>query len=83
MPVKVKVLYFAQAREIIGKYAEYFSLEMPTTAGGLLGRVIESHPSLLPLRPSLRVSINQELAEEGARINDGDEVGILPPVAGG
>jgi molybdopterin converting factor subunit 1 len=83
LPAKVKVLYFAQAREITGKHAEYFALEEPTTASELLSLVIESHPKLLPLRPSLRVSVNQELAEEGVFVSGGDEVGILPPVAGG
>jgi molybdopterin converting factor small subunit len=83
LPGKVKVLYFAQAREVTGKAAEYFFLDLPTSAGGLLGRVMESHPDLIPLKSTLRISVNRVLVEEGVRISDGDEVGILPPVAGG
>ena len=83
MAEKIKVLYFAHARDAAGKQVETVALEEPITAGELLTRLVESHPKLRQLRPSLRLSVNRELADEGLRLRDGDEVAILPPVAGG
>lgn len=83
MPVKVKVLYFALARDAAGRSTESLSLDGAPTAGALLETLVESHPRLRPLKPSIRLSVNQELVTTDAPLHDGDEVGVLPPVAGG
>jgi molybdopterin synthase catalytic subunit len=83
LPIKIRVLYFARARDITGKTAETLFLDGPTNAAGLLDRIVHSNPELLPMRSSLRVAINQELATDSEGLQDGDEFAILPPVAGG
>jgi molybdopterin synthase catalytic subunit len=40
-------------------------------------------PSLLSLKTSIAMSVNQEYASLETNLNDGDEVGMLPPVSGG
>lgn len=83
MPGKVRVLYFANARDATGKQLETVQLDSSITAGELLDRIVESHPGLKPLRSSLRLSVNREVATDDLRVRDGDEVAVLPPVAGG
>jgi molybdopterin converting factor subunit 1 len=81
--MKVKVLYFAQAREAAGRASETVELETQVTASQLLERLILSRPKLAPLSRSLRISVNKEVVDGDVLLRNGDEVGILPPVAGG
>jgi molybdopterin converting factor subunit 1 len=83
LPEKIRVLYFAHARDSAGRAAETFMLEKPTTTEELLKRIVEAHPKLAELKSSIRMSVNRELATESILVRDGDEVALLPPVAGG
>ena len=80
---KVTVLYFASARDVVGKQRETIEFEDGATAGEVLDRVVREHPGLLRARKSIRLSVNQEVVNPSARVRDGDELGVLPPVAGG
>ena len=80
---KIKVVYFAGARDVVERQTEFIETEAASTAGAILRRLVELHPGLKPMTRSLRLSVNQEVAEAGDRVKDGDEVGVLPPVAGG
>jgi molybdopterin synthase catalytic subunit len=77
------VLYFAGARDAAGTTRETLSLRTQTTAGGLLDAVVSAHPALSKIKASLRISVNCEVVSSSELVGDGDEVGILPPVAGG
>jgi molybdopterin converting factor subunit 1 len=79
----VTVLYFAGARDAVGKKREVVNLEGETSAGELLDRLLRDYPKLRPMKATIRLSINQEVVSSTARVADGDEIGILPPVAGG
>lgn len=79
----VTVLYFAGARDAVGKKREAVGLEGKTTAGKLFDRLAAEHPGLGQMKRSVRISVNQEVVEASAPVVEGDEVGILPPVAGG
>ena len=81
--MKVRVLYFAHARDAAGRSSELVSLETPATAGRLLEALVQSHPGLKRLKSSLRLSVNQELVSADTQLHEGDEVAVLPPVAGG
>ena len=63
------------------------ALEVPagTTVAGLLGLVAErlTDERLQGLLPKCAVSVNEEYARGAAELQEGDEVGILPPVSGG
>ena len=45
--------------------------------------VVRLHPGLRGLRRSIRLSVNLEVVDGEVTLHDGDEVGVLPPVAGG
>ena len=80
---KTRVLYFAGARDAAGTVSELIELTGPVTVGALLERITAMHPKLGPLRPSIRVAVNHEIVLESSKLAGGEEVGILPPVAGG
>jgi molybdopterin synthase catalytic subunit/molybdopterin synthase sulfur carrier subunit len=84
MPTQaVRLLAFAGARDIIGAGEVELALDAPCTAAELLDRVCERFPALVPYRGSLRVAINGLYAMPGDSVTFGDEVALIPPVAGG
>jgi molybdopterin converting factor subunit 1 len=81
--MKVKVLYFALARDLASKSAETFSLPDGASVGDVAIEVTKRHPALKALGSSAKFSLNLVVAERDAPLREGDEVGVLPPVAGG
>lgn len=81
----LRVLAFAGARDAIGAAEtalDATSLEA-RTAGGVLDAMIARHPALAPYRSSLRVAVNGAYASLADPVAPGDEIAIIPPVAGG
>lgn len=81
--LRVRVLYFASAREIASKSSEGMDLPAGSSLRDLARDLISRHPRLKKLERSIKFSINFDVAEPDAVLEDGDEVGVLPPVAGG
>jgi len=79
----VKVRYFAGAREIATVEAEPLRVREGASVKEVAEEVMQLHPGLKRLRSSMRFSVNMEVAGETCSLRDGDEVGVLPPVAGG
>ena len=59
------------------------ALSDASTIDELLSRVSRTHPKLAAMKRSIKVAVNSELAGPGTELHDGDEVALLPPVAGG
>ena len=83
MAIRVKVLYFAQAREAAGTGGEDLSLPSRSSVRTLVSKSVEAHPRLRAVSGTVRVAVNEEVAAEDDRLSDGDVVAFLPPVAGG
>lgn len=80
----VQVRYFAAARDLAGCADEQIALDAgEQSAASVLTRVAALHPALAPHLPRLRVALNGEFAELSARVVAGDELVLMPPVAGG
>jgi molybdopterin synthase catalytic subunit/molybdopterin synthase sulfur carrier subunit len=79
----VRVLAFAGARDVLGAGELTFPLAGPCTAAQLLELVCARHPGLAPYRGSIRVAVNGSYAAPGDPVRAGDEVALIPPVAGG
>jgi molybdopterin synthase catalytic subunit/molybdopterin synthase sulfur carrier subunit len=79
----VKLLAFAGARDVLGTGELRFELAAPCTASELLEEVCRRHPALAPYRSSLRVAVNGTYADASDPVAFGDEVALIPPVAGG
>lgn len=83
MTSDLRLLAFAGARDAIGAAETTFPLDAPCTVADLLARVCEAYPRLAPHRRSIRLAVNGQYAGSHDRVSAGDEVAIIPPVAGG
>lgn len=81
---QVRVRYFAAARELVGAAEERVVIvETPSTAAAVLKVLGDRHPRLRPHLARMRVAVNSELVDGEAPVHAGDELDVLPPVAGG
>ncbi len=79
----VKVLYFAAAQDLVSRKSEEIEMARGASVHHLAAEILRIHPPLNTLMGSIRFSVNLEVSAEDAKLRDGDEVGVLPPVAGG
>lgn len=85
--MNVKVLYFARLREQFGISEETVTLPDNAVMVAMLLDVLRARGGVwaeqLAAGKAYRVAVNQELADQAAPIEAGDEVAIFPPVTGG
>jgi len=79
----VKVLYFASAQGLTNLKSEAVRLRDGSSVKDLAAEMLRLHPALKTIEPTIRYSVNFEIAESDTAIHEGDEVAVLPPVAGG
>ncbi|MEY4575605.1 MAG: hypothetical protein RL701_308 [Pseudomonadota bacterium] len=81
---EVQIEYFAAARELAGCAHERVPLPHVTiTLAELRALLCARHPRLTPYLPRMRLAINDELHTDRDIVTAGDEIAVLPPVAGG
>lgn len=80
---KVKLLYFATLREIIGIKGETLSLPNGSTVKDLKNHLREKYPQTNPFLDSVVVSLNREFASDDEIIPESAEIAFFPPVSGG
>jgi molybdopterin converting factor subunit 1 len=82
--IRVRVLFFGAAREIVGQDEVLLDLPAPARAASAFEQVLERYPDLRRFGRSLLFAVNQEYAQEPEReVREGDELAIFPPVSGG
>jgi molybdopterin converting factor subunit 1 len=81
--IKVLVLFFGAARDVVGQSEREVLLTGVTSASQALEKIVEQFPGLRRFGNSLLLAVNQEYARGDRPINDGDELAIFPPVSGG
>jgi len=79
----VTLLAFAGARDIVGEAELQLELKARCTAGELMDRVCQDFPALAPHRASIRMAVNGSYVNDDDLVSAGDEVALIPPVAGG
>jgi molybdopterin converting factor small subunit len=79
----IKLLYFAALRDVFGRGEEFLELPAESTLAELGERLALRTPGLRPHLASLAWGLNLEFAGPQSKIQDGDEVALLPPVSGG
>jgi molybdopterin converting factor subunit 1 len=82
--MRVRVLYFAAVREIVGLEEE--EIELPASVGSIgdfLAFLAGHKPLLAGALPSVRVARNEAFAAAGESLAEGDVLALIPPVAGG
>jgi len=79
----IRVRLFARYAELVGRTEAAVSVALPATVGDVLRRLRDEVPAAraLPERPLAALNLRQVKLD--ARVEDGDEVALLPPIAGG
>ena len=81
--LKVTVLLFASYRELVGVESLAVSLPQPTTVGTLLAELRRRGGGWARLPTAPAVAVNRSYSRNATELADGDEVALIPPVAGG
>lgn len=81
--MRVTIRLFASHREAAGKDAVVAELPAGSTAADAFDRVCAEVPALRVAANSVAFAVNREHASPDSRLAEGDEVTLLPPVAGG
>jgi molybdopterin converting factor subunit 1 len=82
--MRVRVLYFAVVRELVGREEE--ELELPAdvkTAGAFAAWLPRRRPELAGRMGSIRIARNEAFAADSEALAEGDALALIPPVAGG
>ncbi len=80
----IHVHYYAAARELAGVSDEAVTLahDAPTRAD-LLRWIVDTHPRFARVIERMAIAVNDELSPVSDRLCQGDQISVLPPVAGG
>jgi sulfur-carrier protein len=81
--VRVLVHYFAATREAVGCPSESVELADGGTVASLVAELTARHPALARASASLRFAVDEDFVSAEARLTDGAEVALIPPVGGG
>ncbi|MGH7606617.1 MAG: MoaD/ThiS family protein [Gemmatimonadales bacterium] len=79
----VTVRFFARYAELAGRETTEIAIPAATTVADVVRRVRDTVPgaAALPERPLAALNLRQ--ATPDAAVRDGDELALLPPLAGG
>ena len=84
-PIKINVLFFGAAREVVNKNPLELSLatDASATVSSAFQQLITQFNGLERFGRSLLFAVNQEYATAETPLQEGDELAIFPPVSGG
>jgi len=77
------VRYFAVLRERVRCDGEVLDLADGATVRAALDVLAARHPAVAALRGRFRAAVNQDMVGDDAPLREGDELALIPPVAGG
>jgi molybdopterin converting factor subunit 1 len=81
--MQIRALYFAVFREQIGRDEDVVELAAGARVHDAIAALAARHAAVDRLRGRFRVAVNQEFSDEDRALADGDELALIPPVAGG
>jgi molybdopterin synthase catalytic subunit len=81
--IRIEVLYFAILRERLGRDRETLALPPGSDVRGARAALAARHPDIAPLLPRIATAVNRSMAPDDRPLADGDELALIPPVAGG
>ncbi|HUA17065.1 MAG TPA: molybdopterin converting factor subunit 1 [Verrucomicrobiae bacterium] len=81
--MRVRVLFFGMLKELTGKSAEFMDMPSGSTASALLERCVAEFPGVTQALSSVAIAVNEQYADPDMKLNENDEVALLPPVSGG
>lgn len=81
--MQIRVLYFAVFREQIGRDDDVLALAPGARVRDAIAALAARHAPIDKLRGRFRVAVNQDFSGDDRELADGDEIALIPPVAGG
>lgn len=81
--MQIRVLYFAVFREKLGVDDAVLVLGDGARVRDAIAALAAQHALIERLRGRFRVAVNQDFADDDHPLADGDELALIPPVAGG
>lgn len=81
--MRIQVLYFAVFRERLRLDEEALELPDGATVGAALEALGARHEVVRTLRGRFQTAVNQEMVPVDTVLSEGDELALIPPVAGG
>jgi molybdopterin converting factor subunit 1 len=77
------MLYFGIVRERLGRREEDRQIGEGSTVGDLVAELARTDDLFALGAGSIRIAVNREYVGDSHALADGDEVAVIPPVAGG
>ncbi|HXD91915.1 MAG TPA: MoaD/ThiS family protein [Bacteroidia bacterium] len=77
--MEITVLFFGELAEVAG--ANKMAVQNMSDTQSLTEWMVEKYPALK--NRTYRLAVNKEVISEKRNLNNGDEVALLPPYAGG
>lgn len=82
--MRVRVLAFARMRELLGGASHELRIEDGATLADVWDALADRYTAMAPFADSTRIALNGRLVSDtGERVEDGDEISLLPPAGGG
>lgn len=79
----ITILYFGPAADDAGVPRETLEAPDGSSVADFHELLDRAHPALVRRRSHLRFAVNAEYADASRVLREGDEVAVIPPVAGG
>lgn len=81
--MRIRILFFAAYRELLGTGEHHLDLPEPSTVSDLLQELWALGEPYASLPAAPVTAVNRQFASPDTPLKDGDEVALVPPVAGG
>jgi len=79
--LSINIKYFGMIGEAANKDSEIININESVTVEELKNVILRKHPKLKRL--DFQIALNLTIAGKDEKINDKDEIALLPPFAGG
>jgi molybdopterin converting factor subunit 1 len=81
--MQIRVLFFGLLKDFADSSDQTVQLPEGATIESLFAHFVSRYPKLEGLADSIALARNQQFAQPGELLADGDEIAFLPPVSGG
>ena len=81
--MRVSILYFAILRERLRREQDTLELPAAATVADALAVIATRDPEIAGLLPQVQTAVNRKVSTGDQALAEGDELALLPPVAGG
>lgn len=81
--MRLQVRLFGGLAERVGHPTVVVAVDEEADVEALLLALADQHPAIAPLLPRCSIAVDLEVVDRSHRLTGGEEVAVLPPVAGG